>query len=179
MTAKISRFLTRADLGLRAPLSVSNNITPHIGGVAIHYGGPAQSCANRGADHALCLSTWRNWQAYHMNVHGWTDIAYTGGFCQHGHAFAGRGSGVRTAANGTEYGNQNYYAVVWLGGEGQAPSSAAGNAADWWIRELRRVGVQAGDRVKAHRYFKSTGCPGNLLENYAESRDGKPDSFFG
>lgn len=169
MTARIAGFVSRAQAGLRGPKSVSKNISPQNGGVAVHYGGPRQPAADSSADHARCISTWKAWQTYHMNTHGWSDIAYTGGFCQHGYAFAGRGAGVRTAANGTNAGNQNYYAVTWIGGEGQTPTSQALDAADWWIDQLRRAG--ANTAVKPHRFFKSTGCPGNPLVGYAGSRD--------
>jgi len=167
----IAGFVTRAAAGLRAPKSISRKITPQHGGVAPHYGGPRQPAASSGADHASCISTWRNWQKYHMDTHGWADIAYTGGFCNHGYAFAGRGAGVRTAANGTNTGNQNFYAVVWIGGEGQEPTKEAIDALDWWVSELRKSG--AGTAVKPHRWFKSTGCPGDPLVGYASSRDGK------
>ena len=171
MTARIVGFVTRADAGLRGPKSVSRNITPERGGSAPHYGGPKQSAAEPGSDHAQCIKTWRGWQTYHMNTKGWSDIAYTGGFCNHGFAFAGRGIGVRTAANGTNTGNQNYYAFTWIGGEGQTPTQEALDAADWWVEQLRKSG--AGRAVKPHRFFKSTGCPGDPLVGYAASRDGK------
>lgn len=169
MSARIAGFVSRAQAGLRGPDSVSKKITPEKGGVAVHYGGPRQPAAEPDADHDKCVSTWRSWQNYHMNTHGWVDIAYTGGFCQHGYAFAGRGTGVRTAANGTDSGNQNYYAITWIGGEGQIPTQEAYNAADWWIDQLRRSG--AGDAVKPHRYFKPTGCPSDPLVKYSTSRD--------
>lgn len=171
MTARIAGFITRADAGLRSPKSASKNITPERGGSAPHYGGLRQSAAEPDSDHARCIETWRNWQKYHMDTKSWVDIAYTGGFCNHGYAFAGRGIGVRTAANGTNVGNQNFYAVTWIGGEGQTPTQEAYDAADWWITQLRKSG--AGTAVKPHRFFKSTGCPGDPLVGYATSRDGK------
>lgn len=170
MTARIAGFVTRSSAGLRGPKSISRNITPAKGGVAIHYGGPRQTAADPGSDHSRCVSTWLAWQRYHMDTHGWVDIAYTGGFCNHGFAFAGRGAGLRTAANGTNAGNQNYYAVVWIGGDGQTPTQAALDAADWWVSELRQNG-SAGQKVKPHRFFTSTGCPGDSLVGYSESRD--------
>lgn len=171
MTARIAGFVTRAAAGLRGPESISKNITPGKGGVALHYGGPRIPAADSD-DHAKCVKTWKDWQNYHMLTHGWVDIAYTGGYCNHGFAFAGRGAGIRTAANGTNPGNQNFYAVVWIGGEGQTPSQAAYDAADWWIAELRKNG-KAGTQVKPHRFFKSTECPGKPLVSFATSRDGK------
>lgn len=161
MSARIAGFISRAAAGLRAPRSVSRNINPAAGGVAFHYGGPAQNLSN----HSDCIIRWRNWQIFHMNK-GWSDIAYTGGVCQHGYAFAGRGAGVRTAANGTNDGNNRFYAICWLGGEGEQPTRAALDAYDWWVQELRDKG-KAGREVRAHRYFKSTGCPGNYLVAHA------------
>lgn len=171
MTARIAGFITRAQAGLRGPKSVSRNITPDKGGVAPHYGGPRQPAAEPGADHARCVATWRNWQKYHMDTKGWADIAYTGGFCNHGFAFAGRGAGVRTAANGTNDGNQRFYAVTWIGGEGQVPTQAAIDALEWWVVELRKAG--AGRAVWPHRKFKPTGCPGDPLVGQAARLDNK------
>lgn len=176
MTARIAGFVTRAAAGLRGPESISRNITPDKGGVAIHYGGPRQPAAESDADHALCVKTWLAWQNYHMNVHGWVDIAYTGGFCNHGFAFAGRGAGIRTAAQGTNAGNQNYYGVVWIGGEYQTPTQAAYDAAEWWIDQLRKNG-KAGKSVKPHRFFHLTGCPGDSLLAFATTHDGKDISI--
>lgn len=172
MTAQIKGFITRADAELRKPNSVSRNITPSSGGVAGHYGGPSQPAAEPGTDHAKCITTWRNWQTYHMQTKGWADIAYTGGFCNHGYAFAGRGAGVRTAANGTNTGNQTFYAVTWIGGEGQTPTKAAFDAFEWWVNELRTKG-SAGTAVKSHNYFKPTGCPGNPVRHHCTYLDGK------
>lgn len=155
MTAQIAGFVSRAEAGLRRPTSVSRNITPSLGGVAGHYGGTAQ----RINSHDDCVRAWRNWQRYHMDTHGWSDIAYTMGFCQHGYVFAGRGAGVRTAANGTNTGNQRYYAATWIGGEGQTPTRAALDAFEWCVLELRKVG--AGRKVRPHNFFKSTACPGH------------------
>lgn len=168
MTGRIAGFVTRAEAGLRRPRSVSRNITPAQGGVAVHYGGPAQKLG----DHAACVRRWAQWQRFHVDSRGWSDIAYTGGYCDHGYAFAGRGAGVRTAANGTNAGNDDYYAVTWLGGEGEVPTTAALDALEWWVAELRKAG--AGKRVRAHRSFKPTGCPGDHLVRVAADLDGQP-----
>ena len=159
---------TRTQLGLSSPKSASRNITPARGGVAVHYGGGRQGITE-GTNHARCESLWRGWQSFHKNGRGWADIAYTGGFCQHGYAFAGRGAGVRTAANGTNTGNQYYYAVVFLGGAGDVPSDDAVAALKWWVATLRKSG--AGDRVVGHRDLFSTACPGEHLLRVARSLD--------
>lgn len=168
MTARIAGFVSRDDAGLRPPKSVSRNITPGRGGVTYHYGGPAQRISR----HEECVRRWAAWQEFHQDERGWVDVAYTGAVCDHGYAFAGRGIGVRTAANGTDAGNQNYYAVVWIGGEGEKPSRAALDAFEWWVATLRRSG--AGDRVVPHSYHKATGCPGGYLRAVAQVVDRQP-----
>lgn len=176
MTARIAGFHSRADLGLRAPRSISRQIRPSRGGTAIHYGGNPV----RKRSHQDCIDTWRAWQSFHMRPvsqggRGWTDIAYTGGFCDHGFIMAGRGAGIRTGANGTNYGNDFFYAVTWIGGDGQTSTPQAIDALEWWIAELRRAGG-AAERVVPHRFFKSTGCPGNPLAAQAARLDRAPIS---
>lgn len=168
MTAHAVGFVTREACGLRKPRSVSKKIHPASGGVAVHYGGPAVLTPN----HLACLHVWRGWQDFHMDGHGWVDIAYTMGYCQHGYVFAGRGAGVRTAAQGTNDGNDRFYAAVWLGGAGQVPTPRALNALEWCIAELRRAGG-AGLAVEPHSSFHTTECPGDPLRAFVHKIDGK------
>lgn len=167
MTAHLVAFDTRAEVGLRKARSVSYNVDPERGGVALHYGGPAA----RVDGHDECRRLWRGWQAYHMDDNGWADVAYTLGVCDHGHVLAGRGYGVRTAAQGTNDGNQRFLAVCWLGGEGERPTDLALDAIEWAVGELRRQG--AGMAVRPHRAFHSTSCPGGTLVQLAQELDGR------
>lgn len=169
MTARITGFVTRDQAALRRPKSISRNIDPSRGGVTFHHGGGPQRLGPS-APHADCLRRWAAWQRFHMDTRGWSDIAYTGGVCDHGYAFAGRGAFVRTGANGTNTGNAYYYAVVWLGGEGETPTQAARDAFDWWVVELRKAG-RAGRRVVPHSFHKATACPGGPLKAYAALLD--------
>lgn len=164
MVARITGFVTRAQAGLVAPRSVSRNIDGDAG-LTLHHGGSGKAPA----DHAGCLATWRSWQRYHMQTHGWADIAYSQGFCQHGYVLAGRGFGVRTAANGTNPGNQQSHAACWIGGAASTPTQQALDAADWLIAETRRLG--GSTRVWAHSDWKSTSCPGDDLRRHARARD--------
>jgi hypothetical protein len=165
MVARIVGFRTRAQLNMRRPRSVSRNISPGGGGAAVHWGGPRQNIGT----HAQCEQTWRAWQNYHMNTHGWADIAYTTGFCNHGYALAGRGLGVRTAANGTNAGNNAYYAFTWIGGQGNTPTQAAVDALEWLIHNARQNG--AGRRVRPHRDFTGSSCPGDVFFRHARRLD--------
>lgn len=171
MAPRITGFRSRADLRLRAPRSISKNINPGKGGVAVHYGGSTPNPAP--ANHDTCENIWRGWQNYHMDTHRWVDIAYTAGFCNHGYVLAGRGYGVRTAANGTNDANDRYYAFVWVGGGNAVPSPAAYDALEWLILDARKNGG-AGDSVKPHNSFVGTGCPGTLLDAFTDKFDGKP-----
>lgn len=159
MAAVSKGFRTRAQLGLRAPRSFSANITPSLGGSAGHWnGGPVGDTSS----HDLCERHWRADQIYHMDRQKWADIAYSGGFCQHGVCLAGRGFFVRTAANGSNTGNQSYYAFCWIGGQGETPTTDALNAFEWWVQEARLHGG-AGMRVKPHNALFATACPGAII----------------
>ena len=169
MTARIVHFDTREECGLRAPRAVSTLIAPELGGVAVHYGGGGSTGITKDTDHSRCQALWRAWQDYHMDGHGWWDIAYTAGYCQHGHALAGRGWARRTAANGTNDGNWRYYAFVWLGCGGDTITREALDALDWLIVAARHAGG-AGKDVVGHRDLYSTECPGDVLEARAQAR---------
>lgn len=167
MVAAIKEFRSRADLGLRKPTSVSYNINPAHGGAAPHHGGDAPIIRS----HADCENTWRGWQDFHMNTRRWADIAYNAGFCQHGYALAGRGLGVRSAANGTNDGNYRFHAFVWIGGKGMVPTTEAYNAFEWLVLSARNKG--AGMSVIPHRYFTGSECPGPHLIHHAGTINGK------
>lgn len=165
-------FRSRTDLGMRKPKSVSYNVDPAKGGVAVHWGGDG----NAPSDHKKCEERWRSWQNFHMDDRGWNDIAYSFGFCNHGYVLAGRGYGVRTAANGTEYGNDYYMAAVFVGGnDGPNANEDAFDALEWIIAECRRLG--AGRHVLPHNYFKSTDCPGDYIESKLSRYHNKNVSF--
>ena len=169
--SSIRGFLTRAQAGLVPPRSVSHNITPQRGGVAVHYNGPALGLT----DHSRCAAAWRGVQSFHMD-NGYVDVAYTCAICQHGWAMAGRGANVRSGANGTNDANRDFYAVFALIGGSEQPTGLLLAGIEWWIAELRANGG-AGGRVEPHQAFKATACPGNPL--LAWLRAGRPVSVEG
>jgi hypothetical protein len=156
VTAIIKRFYTRAEIGLKPPTRVNYNITPEQGGAALHYGGGGPNPAPTTVDRAM--ATLRSWQASHM-AKGWADFAYTAAYDQLGNVYAGRGLGVRTAGQGSNWGNDDFHAFVWIGGGDAVPSRAALDAADWLIHYGRTKG-DAGMMVYPHRKFTATSCPG-------------------
>lgn len=164
----ITGFVTRAEAGLRPPVSVSKNLNTSSGGVAIHWAGGGVGQLT----HRQALETWRSFQAHHVQGNGWSDIAYNFGVSQQGYVFAGRGLGVRSAANGTNEANDAYYAAVWLGGVGDGkPSQEALAAFEWVISTCRNAG--AGPRVRPHSDFRGTECPGPVLTGMCKIWEGE------
>jgi len=94
-----------------------------------------------------------------MENNGWADVAYNIAVCPHGIVLAGRGYGVRSAAQGTNDGNNRFMAVFYMYGEGETPTKEMLEAGAWCVWSFRKQG--AGREVRPHSYFKSTSCPGN------------------
>lgn len=160
-------WVPRSAWGARPPRSVSTNITPGSGGVAVHYWGGNTGVA---PDHGRCAPAVRAGQAFHMDGRGWADIAYSAIACPHGYLFEGRWIGRRTAANGSNDGNQRFYAVCYLGGDGDPLTDAGLHAIRDGIDALRAAG--AGAQIVGHRDLFSTSCPGTRLYDWV--RRGAP-----
>lgn len=158
----MTTFESRATVGLRAPKSAPRIPGP-VTSVTVHYNGPKVGI-DASAPHSRCRNFWVGVQRFHMDTQKWSDIAYTMGVCQHGIVMAGRGKGVRTAANGTSKGNDTSYAIFVMIGGDEKPTSEALAAV--------RAGMNAlgEDTPKSHNQWKATGCPGASLTQWV--RDG-------
>lgn len=143
------------------------NVTPERGGVTVHYEGGGKLT---GRPHSTCAARVRGIESYHVNTQGWLGIAYSYLACEHGYVFEGRGLGRRTAANGTNSGNQNWYAVCALIGDADPTSDALLTALRDAIDYMRAHG--AGKKINGHRDHLSTSCPGSRL--YAWVKRGAP-----
>jgi hypothetical protein len=155
------QLVSRDAWGARAPRNRTSLHRSEQRGTGVHYSG---SAAESTADHGLCDNVVRSIQRFHMDSRGWSDIAYSYLVCIHGAVFEGRGRGVRTAANGTNAGNDGYHAVCFLGGDaiGRDDVSDAGRAAI--ADAVHHCNAWAGvDEVRPHSFFKATGCPGAEL----------------
>ena len=157
------KLVSRAAWGARSR-STSTNITPSRGGVTIHYVG----ASHINDSHASCAGRVRGIQNHHINGNGWADIAYSLLVCAHGYVYVGRGINRRTAANGTNAGNQNWYAVCALIGGSQKPTDEMVQGIKDAIAYLRRSGG-AGSRINGHRDHLATSCPGNPLYQMVRS----------
>ena len=140
------------DLGLSFR-TLSSNITPQ--GVTAHYGGPSPWRGFR-TDHNRCPSIVRSWHAYHLSK-GWSGLAYSAVVCPHGTIYKGRWKGKRTAANGTNPGNQRSYAVCYLAGDDDPVTEPA-------KRAFHDAAHALGQPLRwNHAEWKSTSCAGDPI----------------
>lgn len=160
------KFVSRSEWGAKYGRGPTN-ITPGKGGVTVHYEGGGKLT---GQPHSKCAARVRNIESYHVNHNGWQGIAYTLLVCEHGYVFEGRGLGHRTAANGTNSGNQNWYAVCALIGDKDPAGDTLLHGMRDAIDYLQKNG--AGKKINGHRDHLSTSCPGSAL--YAWVKKGAP-----
>lgn len=153
-------FIPRAEWGAAAPRSRSTNIRP-VGSLA-HWMGPRVGHIS----HGRCFDYVRGVQRFHMdrvNGRGWVDIAYSMLPCRHGYVFAGRGAGIRTAANGTNDANSRFHAIALLVGQDDTVTADAIDAM-WWAWDALGRG-HMGD----HRDVRPTACPGPDIDRATDS----------
>ena len=159
----VTDLITRAEWNARPPKNKPGRLAAPSG-VTYHWGGPPVGVRT----HADCARKVWAWQAFHMDVRGWADIAYNLVVCPHGHVYEGRGVHARSAANGTNAGNSTHYAICYLGGEGE-PLTDAGKRGLLAARDYLMVSGNAGSEVRKHNSWKPTGCPGRYLEEWIDA----------
>lgn len=157
----VGTYISRNAWDARKPKSITPLVHSQQRGTGVHYSGGASEAR---LNHAECANVVRSIQHFHMDTRGWADIAYSFLPCNHGAIFVGRGRGIRTAANGTNSGNDGYHAVCFLGGDrdGRADVTPEGFAA--LKIAIRDCNAWAGVKeVRPHSSFKSTECPGDEI----------------
>lgn len=164
------RLVSRRGWSARAATYVTPLPMADLKGIAVHYSGNLADEVN----HSQCAKHVRSIQDYHMTRNAadptkpWNDIAYSFLICKHGYVFEGRGWNVRTAANGTNDGNDHYMAFCFLGGDkvGRDDVLPVGRAA---LGDLIIEGEKRANRkldIRPHSYFFQTGCPGDELRGW-------------
>lgn len=143
-----------------------------VRGLAIHY---TAAASDQTGDPAARV---RAVQAFHMSPAAgggegpWCDVAYNFLVSSDGRIFEGRGWHNRSAAQGTNEGNDRYIAVCFLGADrpGRDDVTPAGRAAiAELVREFRRVYGREPD-VRPHSSFHATACPGDELRAFIAAR---------
>lgn len=128
-------------------------------GVALHWPAMAGRCPSTVAGVVALL---RGWQNFHMDEHGWSDIAYQEAFDQLGNVYRLRGLKNRSAANGTTATNGQYGALLLVLGPGEQPSPAMVAAVRRRIAR-HRVLFPSSRRIVGHGDLKATSCPGAVV----------------
>lgn len=144
--------ITRADWGARPPARRIE--MPRSEGVFVHYRGPGGAPTGEAAKAAL-----RQDQAYHMDVRGWSDIAYSWAVDNDGVVYELRGWGV--TGGHTQGWNHRSHAVLWIGGDAAPPSQRALEGIAAVCREHHRRYGEAP--IRGHRDVNPTSCPGDAL----------------
>ena len=163
-------FVSRQEWGARSPRQVVKRDPSTLAGVAVHwFGSPSAASSHEG-----CPALLRGVQNAHMAPGGLgassgaSDIAYNHAICPHGVAYTLRGFGVQTGANGTTRANQEYAAVVYMGGtkDGRPVTPEALPVIAEVVRLWQEKG--AGPLVKPHGFFTGSTCPGPDLRTWLD-----------
>jgi hypothetical protein len=174
-------LVTRKQWGARPPTCHTPLPSSQLTGIAVHY---SAANSDEQISHWKCLERVRGIQNFHMSPAAgggegpWCDIAYNFLFCKHGYVFEGRGYETRSAAQGTNAGNDHYIAICFLGDDskGRDDVTPAGRKAlsDFINTTLARYGKRL--TVKPHSFFHSTGCPGDELRAYIKLEGWKTET---
>lgn len=160
-------FYSRKDWGARPPEARYRLDPEQVEGVALHW--PGMSTMKHTP--AEVQSLLRSIQRDHMDVRGWSDIAYQEAFAQDGSRYQLRGIRHRSGANGDEDVNERFGAFLLVLAIGEKPSPAM--IAQVRLRVLRFRHVFRGAlRVVGHQDVRPepTACPGPIVEDMIRRR---------
>lgn len=162
-------IVTREQWHARMPSKLATGATiEQLRGLAVHHSGEPD---DRQDHHQDCLGRVQAAQRYHQVHQGWSDIAYHWVACQHGSLFLGRSMTVRSASQGTLFGNTRYHAVCVLGRWGEETLPGALTAALGEARRRLLAVAPRARRVCPHSAFTPTECPGKALTDWASTHN--------
>ncbi len=156
-------YLSRSAWGARPARGSTPLVGSEVDGTALHWPGMAKPIDATGdAGKARVASALRGWQDYHMDVRGWSDIAYQVAVDQAGRAWTLRGLTTRSAANGDADVNSRYGALLLVLAPGETPSDAMEATVRGVIADFRRH-FPAGTAIEPHSAVRPAGtdCPGD------------------
>jgi hypothetical protein len=141
---------------------------PAVEGIALHW--PAMSSPLRTVPRVM--SSLRAWQTFHMDVRGWSDIAYQVAIDQAGNTYRLRGLRYRSAANGDESTNERYGALLLVVAIGEKPTQELIETTQRVIGRHRAL-FQHSKLIVGHGEIRPepTACPGERIQKLID--DGK------
>lgn len=160
-------YLPRSAWGARPTRGSTGLVRDQVEGTALHWPGMAKPISTQ----AGVASALRGWQDYHMDVRGWSDIAYQVAVDQAGRAWTLRGLNIRSGANGDADVNRRFGAILLVLAPGEQPSAAMKKTVQGVVADFRRW-FPKGTAIKGHRDVRPdpTDCPGPLA--YAAIKHG-------
>lgn len=165
-------WYTRKDVGLKDPKKPLTKFKGKSKGLAIHWEGTKVTLG----DLEQSKKTLKAVQTSHLNnkAEGYIDIAYNLAFDHLGNVFELRGWDNKSGANGGTKANDQYVAVVYIGGPETPFTEEAKNA----LREIRKEADArgVGPENKPHSAFKATQCPGAEITNFIKDFKGSGTS---
>lgn len=153
--------ISRAQWGAQPAPAAEPLDAAQVIGLAFHW--PAMKAPIHGV--ANVSSALRSWQAYHMNGHGWRDIAYQVAVDQDGNRYILRGLDGQSGANGDEDVNRRYGAVLLVLAPGEEPSPAMVREVQNVVRDQRRL-FPWSRLLVGHNDVRpeATACPGSAVQ---------------
>ena len=153
-------YLPRSEWKARPPNGGPGSLTvSRVQGAVIHWPGSASKTPI--TSKTAVASALRGWQAYHMDVKGWSDIAYQVAVDQAGRVWTLRGLRTQSGANGNNELNEEYGAILLVLIAGEQPSAAMEASVRGVIADFRKI-YPKGTAIKPHSAVRPDGtdCPG-------------------
>lgn len=167
--SRVARRFKRRDWKARPRRRHPGTLDPRqVEGIALHWPGMKNALPPRIDAIAAAL---RGWQDYHMDEHGWSDIAYQVAIDQLGNRWRLRGLRNRSAANGDTAVNLRYGAALLILGPGEAPTDAMRLQVRQVVSDHRRL-FSESHRIVGHGEIRPDGgtdCPGAMVERFIKA----------
>ena len=100
---------------------------------------------------------------FHVETRGWDGISYHGAIDWTGVFYLCRDDDAVLASTGSELGNEAYYQVQLMYGEGQEPTPMM-------LATFAELCRKYNGIVNPHKWFSPTQCPGPFLTNWISDR---------
>lgn len=155
------RTYTRSEWGARPSRGGPGTLyASTVKSIVLHW--PATTKPIRGVE--AVKAALRSWQNYHMDTHGWSDIAYQEAYDQDGNTYILRGLDVQSGANGDTGTNEANGALLLILAPGEQPTSLMMAAVRDGIARHRHL-FRGSSGVKGHSDVRPepTSCPGPIV----------------